>query len=215
MFFSNVEYVVERDDAKKLIVDVDDGKGKTVETLKGKNRCFLIISGEERFNLVVHDLANARIRTRQQDFTDVNVVDERTVLGDVQIVECLGILAVVAHVIKCLLNGPVLLDNHVVGRHQTSNRIFRPVQQCEGNAALFCAERVDQLGYDIAWEIFEQLCTVVRRHVVEECTDFFTCHVVKELLLRVEFTVGECFCCDVLGKEPKHNHPTLLTEVGE
>ena len=59
----------------------------------------------------------------------MNVVDQRAMLGDVQIVQCFRVFAVVANVIECLLDRPMLLDDHIVGRHETSDGIFRPIEQ--------------------------------------------------------------------------------------
>ena len=163
---------------------------------------------------MVHDFRDRSLRRREQDFTNMNVIQQRTVLGNIDVVECLGILAVVPDMIKRLLNSPVTLHDHIVGRHETTDRIFWPVQERERNGTFLDAERVDQLRYDIAWEVLEQLGSVVRGHLIEQSTNFFPCHIVHELLLRVKVTVGKRLGSKMLWQEAKDNDATLFFETG-
>ena len=79
----------------------------------------------------------------------------------------------------------MLFHDHVVGRHQTSDGVLGVVQERQRNGTLFGAQRVDQLGDDIAGKLFEELCTVVGRHLVQDGGNVFLGHVVQQLLLRL------------------------------
>ena len=93
---------------------------------KRRNRGFLIIGRFERDEVPVHELRDRNVERRQQELADPDVVDERTLLVDhVDDVERFAVLAVRSDVVEHLADGPMLPDRHVVGRHQSPDRILR------------------------------------------------------------------------------------------
>ena len=138
-----------------------------------------------------------------------------SVVADVNDVQRLAVLSVLADVVEHLADGPVFTNRDVVRRHQTPDRILRISEQRDGNGALCGREQRQQLTGGGGGQLFEEARAIVGRHFVEQRGDFFLAHRLQQRFLRSCGRYSNTSAAAWRGQHAEGDHLILETELGE
>ena len=168
----------------------------------------------ERDERVVHDRADQRLGVGEQELADVDVVDEPVLaVDDEDPVDSFRVVAEPADVLERLGDGPVGADAHVVGRHESPDRVGRVAEDCLGLATGRGAERRDQALGDLGGQFVEHAGAVVGVERFDGLARADVAQLFDEVALEVAVELGEHIARLVAGQEPEADRGLLKRKI--
>jgi hypothetical protein len=150
----------------------------------------------------------------EDDAPEPDVVDQdAAVVGDVDPVDRLAVLAVAADVVERAADRPVRADGYVVRRHEPANAALGVAEELSRFSDGLGREQVEQPVRDLAWQLREQVGSVVGREVVQELPGLLVGEVVKQSVLVIRREVREDLGGQTPGERAEEQDAVRLLEV--
>ena len=191
-------------------------QGDAIVLAEHRDRRLLIVAGLQSDEPSVHQIRDQVIDRRQQELANADVVDERAVLvDDIDDVERFAVLTMCPDVVEHVADRPMLLNRHVVRRHQPADRALGVPEQRHRDRPLLRGEQGQQLTRRSRGQFLEEHRAVVGRHVVEQGRNVFLSHRFEQSCLGVLCEVLEDGSGILPRKHPEHDDLVFETELGQ
>ena len=120
-----------------------------------------------------------------------------------------------ADVVQHFTNGPALAYADVVRRHEPADGVLRIAEERQRDRAFGRCEQRKHLSSDFSRQLLQEHCSIVGRHVVQQCRHVFLGHCLQQSLLLLARQILKDRCSVLAGKDTKDDDLLLQTKLRE
>ena len=167
-------------------------EGDAVVFAENLQRLLAVVVRGKRGEVAIHQCADLRLRRREQEAAHADIIEQATgLVGHIDHVERLAIVAMGADVIERLAHGPVGAHGDIVERHHPADTVLRVGQQILGDLALLGRKQRDQLHGEIERQAVKEGRAVVWRQIVQQGGGLGLRERLQQLVFCVVLQIGE------------------------